>query len=191
MKTTGSKPAPEGGSVQGDKIRVGHTKMNEPKLKLTFKPCGDCWLHIDAPSGLKASINLGQRGGMNDQTIVGRAIREVAAIHEEKPIIPEPNEKVSQDADRKDDDAKYANRNCNNCVHRDGVICVLTGYHWTIQRQYPEAPCDINLSGWQPLLPKKPLMQRLRELWDSWHTDQVHRHGGENSPIWERDPKLK
>jgi hypothetical protein len=65
--------------------------MNEPKLKLTLKPCGDCWLHIDAPSGLRASINLGQRGGMNDQTIVGRTIREVAALHEDTPIIPEPN----------------------------------------------------------------------------------------------------
>jgi hypothetical protein len=57
--------------------------MNEPKLKLTLKPCDDCWLHIDAPSGLKASINLGQRGSMNDQTIVGRTIREVAELCEE------------------------------------------------------------------------------------------------------------
>ena len=37
--------------------------------------CGDCWLHIDAPSGLRASINLGQRGSMNDNIIVGRTIR--------------------------------------------------------------------------------------------------------------------
>lgn len=65
--------------------------MNEPKLKLTLKPCGDCWLHIDAPSGLKASINLGQRGSMNDQTTVGRTIREVAGLCEDKPDIPEPN----------------------------------------------------------------------------------------------------
>ncbi len=68
-----------------------NTKMNEPKLKLTLKPCGDCWLHIDAPSGLKASINLGQRGSMNDQTIVGRTIREVAELCEDKPMITEPN----------------------------------------------------------------------------------------------------
>ena len=68
----------------------------------------------------------------------------------------------------------YTHRNCNNCVHRDGGMCVLTGYHWAIQRKYPEAPCDINLSGWQPLPPKKPLMQRIRELWGSGHTDQAH-----------------
>lgn len=54
--------------------------MSEQKLKLTVKPCGDCWLHIDAPSGKKASINLGQRGGFNDQTIVGQVIREVAEM---------------------------------------------------------------------------------------------------------------
>lgn len=58
--------------------------MSEQKLKLTIKPCGDCWLHIDAPSGKKASINLGQRGGFNDQTIVGQTIREVAELLEEK-----------------------------------------------------------------------------------------------------------
>jgi hypothetical protein len=67
--------------------------MNEPKLKLTLKPCGDCWLHIDAPSGLRASINLGQRGSMNDQTIVGRTIREVAALCEDNPVTPELNDK--------------------------------------------------------------------------------------------------
>lgn len=49
--------------------------MKEAKIKLTLKPCGDCWLHIDAPSGLRASINLGQRGSMNDNIIVGRTIR--------------------------------------------------------------------------------------------------------------------
>ena len=54
------------------------------RVRLSLKPCGDCWLHIDAPSGLKASVNLGQRGGWNDQTIVGRAIREVAEINEDK-----------------------------------------------------------------------------------------------------------
>lgn len=58
--------------------------MSEQKLKLTIKPCGDCWLHIDAPSGKKAMINLGQRGGFNDQTIVGQTIREVAEALEEK-----------------------------------------------------------------------------------------------------------
>ncbi len=59
-------------------------EMGEQKLRLTIKPCGDCWLHIDAPSGKKASINLGQRGGFNDQTIVESVIREVAEILEEK-----------------------------------------------------------------------------------------------------------
>ena len=63
--------------------------MNQTKLKLTLKPSGDCWLHIDAPSGLRASINLGQRGSMNDQTIVGRTIREVAELCEDKAVIPE------------------------------------------------------------------------------------------------------
>jgi hypothetical protein len=54
-----------------------------PIVRLSLKPCGDCWLHVNAPSGLKASINLGQRGGFHDQTIVGRAIREVAQINED------------------------------------------------------------------------------------------------------------
>jgi hypothetical protein len=82
-----------------------YTKMNEPKLKLALKPCGDCWLHIDAPSGLKASINLGQRGSMNDQTIVGRTIREVAALHEDKPTIPEPNVRPLAPAENQTPDA--------------------------------------------------------------------------------------
>jgi hypothetical protein len=53
--------------------------MTDQRLRLSLKPCGDCWLHIDAPSGNKASINLGQRGGFNDQTIIGQVIREVAS----------------------------------------------------------------------------------------------------------------
>jgi len=52
--------------------------QEKPRLKITRKPCGDCWLHINAPSGLRASINLGQCGSMNDQTIFGRVIQEVA-----------------------------------------------------------------------------------------------------------------
>lgn len=58
--------------------------MKGQRLKITLKPCGDCWLHIDAPSGKRASINLGQRGGFNDQTIVGQVIREVAEMSEDK-----------------------------------------------------------------------------------------------------------
>lgn len=61
--------------------------MNEPKLKLTLKPCGDCWLHIDAPSGKKASINLGQCGSMSDKTPVGRVILEVAQLCKDEPKI--------------------------------------------------------------------------------------------------------
>lgn len=71
-------------SDEVDRLVGGGRKMSEQKLKLTVKPCGDCWLHIDAPSGKKASINLGQRGGFNDQTIVGQVIREVAEMLEEK-----------------------------------------------------------------------------------------------------------
>lgn len=60
----------------------------------------------------------------------------------------------------------YAHRNCNNCAHRDGSMCVLTGYNWTIQRQYPEEPCDVNLSGWKPEPPKKSLRRRIYDaLW--------------------------
>lgn len=50
-----------------------------PQLRLERKPCGDCWLHMSAPSGNRASINLGQRGAMNDISIVGRVMVEIAA----------------------------------------------------------------------------------------------------------------
>ena len=55
-------------------------KLGATNMKLSLKPSGDCWLHIDAPSGNKASINLGQRGDFNDQTLVGNVIREVAEL---------------------------------------------------------------------------------------------------------------
>ncbi len=58
--------------------------MKEQNLKITLKPSGDCWLHIDAPSGKRASVNLGQRGGFNDQSLVGQVIREVAEMREDK-----------------------------------------------------------------------------------------------------------
>lgn len=64
------------------------------------------------------------------------------------------------------DPTDYAVRNCNNCAHRDESICWLTGYHWSTQRQYPEEPCDINMSGWKPRPPKKSLRRRLYDtLW--------------------------
>ena len=65
--------------AERDRLREA---LEKPRLKLTLKSCGDCWLHIDAPSGNKASINLGQRGSMNDDTLVGRVIREVAELSE-------------------------------------------------------------------------------------------------------------
>ena len=52
--------------------------LKAPELGLVVKPCGDCWLHIKAPSGRQAAINLGQRGSFNDQTFVGSVILEVA-----------------------------------------------------------------------------------------------------------------
>jgi hypothetical protein len=39
-------------------------------------------------------------------------------------------------------------RNCMNCGHRKREQCVLTGYEWEIQRQFPGGSCDRNLSGW-------------------------------------------
>ena len=52
----------------------------EADVRLSVKPCGDVWPHVNAPSGLKASLNLGQRGAIGDRTIVGRALLEVASL---------------------------------------------------------------------------------------------------------------
>ena len=52
--------------------------MSETKLSLTVKPCGDCWLHITAPSGRRASLNLGQHGSINDGSFIGSVVREAA-----------------------------------------------------------------------------------------------------------------
>jgi len=68
--------------------RDPNMKNKKPILKLSLEPCGDCWLHIDAPSGKKASINLGQRGTINDQTIVGSVIREVSELQLMKTYTP-------------------------------------------------------------------------------------------------------
>ena len=39
----------------------------------------DVWLHVNAPSGNKASLNLGMRGSMNfDPTHIGRVLAEAA-----------------------------------------------------------------------------------------------------------------
>lgn len=52
--------------------------MNKTNLSLTIKPCGDCWPHITAPSGRKASLNLGQHGSFQDSSFIGSVVREAA-----------------------------------------------------------------------------------------------------------------
>jgi hypothetical protein len=55
--------------------------MREPKLWLSLKACGDCWLNIEAPSGKRASLNLGPRGSSVDKSmIIGRVVLEVASL---------------------------------------------------------------------------------------------------------------
>lgn len=66
-----------------DVLSTTQPQQSSNAIRLSLKPCGDCWLHIDAPSGKKASINLGQRGDINDQTIVGSVIREMAEINQD------------------------------------------------------------------------------------------------------------
>lgn len=53
--------------------------MIKSELSLSVKPSGDCWLHVKTATGKKASLNLGQRGSMNDPSrFIGRVILEVA-----------------------------------------------------------------------------------------------------------------
>lgn len=47
-------------------------------LRIKRTTNGECWLHIAAPRGKEASINLGKRGGPEDKSIVGAVVREVA-----------------------------------------------------------------------------------------------------------------
>lgn len=64
-------------------------------------------------------------------------------------------------------------RNCKTCAHRSGSMCVLTGYHWETQRRHPSTPCDIRLSGWQPIPAKKPLILRIREALGITPNDKI------------------
>jgi hypothetical protein len=50
-------------------------RADAERLKLERKPCGDIWLHVNAPSGLRASLNLMQRAA---DRIVQRALEDAA-----------------------------------------------------------------------------------------------------------------
>lgn len=53
-------------------------------------------------------------------------------------------------------------RNCKNCGHREGEVCMLSGFDWDIERQSPTV-CGINFEGW---VQKEPsvLDRVLREV---------------------------
>lgn len=59
--------------------RADAAEADANRLRLETKPCGDTWLHANAPSGLKASINLGHRPL---DSIMQRVLNEIAAIGE-------------------------------------------------------------------------------------------------------------
>ncbi len=47
-------------------------------IRIRISKSGECWLIIKTPNGKSAMISLGQRGGEEDNTIVGQTLREVA-----------------------------------------------------------------------------------------------------------------
>jgi hypothetical protein len=54
-----------------------------PKVWLSLKACGDCWLHVSAPSGRSTSINIGPRKHVNNEPFIDSVIHEVASLRTE------------------------------------------------------------------------------------------------------------
>lgn len=42
-------------------------------------------------------------------------------------------------------------KNCLNCGHRAGTVCVPAGMAWMHARQFNRATCDVKMSGWVPM----------------------------------------